>query len=221
MNRNHRSTLGAFTLIELIVIVGIIALLALVLIPGVVNARHKAERIHCISRLKQIGLSFRLWSGDNSGVYPMARSTNQQGTLEMADEVWRTFQVLSNELSTPFILACPSDSRDPAADFPSLANSNISYFISLDADEAMPELLLAGDRHLSVGRRASNRILTLQTNDAATWAHITHQGQGNVAFADGSVQQLSANSLHRTVSKALQIHWRERTNATLRLAMPE
>lgn len=221
MSARRKPAPGAFTLIELIVVLGIILLLAFVLIPGAVKARQKAQRIRCVSYLKQIGLSFRLWSSDSSDAYPMACSTNDQGTLEVADEVWRTFQVLSNELSTPFIFACLSDSREAAADFQSLANSNISYFIGLDAAEAMPDLLLAGDRHLTTGRPTLNKILTIQTNDTAAWSGTLHQGGGNVALADGSVQQWTSAKLYQALTNALQTHWQERTNATLRLAMPE
>lgn len=220
MNTHRKSTL-AFTLIELIVVLGVIVLLVGVLIPNVMKARQKAQRITCVSHLKLIGLSFRLWSGDSEAYFPMARSTNNQGTLEVANEVWRTFQVMSNELSTPLILACPSDSRAPAADFSSLANSNISYFIGLDAQETMPELLLAGDRHLGTGRPTQNKILTIQTNDTLAWVGSTHDGQGNVALADGSVQQFTNEKLHQAVTNLFQIYRRERTNATLRLAMPE
>lgn len=219
MNTHRKATI-AFTLIELIVVLGVIVLLAGVLIPNAMKARQKAQRITCVSHMKQIGLSFRLWSGDSEAYFPMARSTNDQGTLEVSNEVWRTFQVMSNELSTPFILACPSDSRDTADDFSSLSNSNISYFIGLDAEETMPELLLAGDRHLSTGRPTQNKILTIQTNDTAAWVGRTHQGQGNVVLADGSAQQFTSARLHQAVTNLFQIYRRERTNATLRIAMP-
>jgi len=212
---------AAFTLIELIVIVSILALLAFVLIPSVAKARQKAQRIHCVSRLKQIGVSFRLWSGDSSDRFPMARSTNDQGTLEVASEVWRTFQVLSNELSTPYILACPSDSRTAANEFTNLSNASISYFIGLDAEEDMPQLLLAGDRHVSVGRPALSKIVTIHTNDVVKWVGQSHLGEGNAAFADGSVQQLNSARLQEGITNLFAIYRNERTNAPLRLAMPE
>jgi prepilin-type N-terminal cleavage/methylation domain-containing protein/prepilin-type processing-associated H-X9-DG protein len=210
-----------FTLIELIVVIGIVSLLALVLIPGVMKARQKAHRIRCVSYLKQIGLSFRLWAGDHNDHYPMAWPTTNGGSLEVSNEVWRTFQVLSNELATPFVLACLADSRQPATDFALVANSNISYFVGLDADKTLPQLLLAGDRHLSTGQPATNQVLTIQTNDTAAWVGNTHRGGGNVAFADGSVQQWSGAKLSEGVSEALQMNREANTNATLRLAMPE
>jgi prepilin-type processing-associated H-X9-DG protein len=221
MKRPCNTGFAAFTVIELVVIVGILVLLAFVVIPGAVQARQKAQRIRCVSYLKQIGLSFRIWSPDSSDKFVMARSTNDLGTLEVANDAWRTFREMSNELATPLILACLSDSRTPATDFATLKNANISYFIGLDADETMPELLLAGDSHLSTGRPTSNKVLTVQSNDVATWAGNRHQGGGNVALADGSVQQLSSAKLQEAVTNALRLNWETRTNATLHFAMPE
>lgn len=213
--------LGAFSLIELVVIVGIIALLAGVLIPALAQTRRKAMRIHCVSRMKQIGLSFRLWSGDHANRYPMATPASEGGTLEFSNQVWRTFQVLSNELATPFILACPTDNRTPAAGFATLANSNISYFIGIDADESKPQMLLSGDRHLSINRPAVNKVLSIYTNDTVRWVGTVHQGGGNVVLADGSAQQWNSAKLHEAVTNTLAIYGADRTHAPLRFALPD
>lgn len=221
MKRHCESKFGAFTAIELIVIIAIMVLLACVLIPGGIRARQKAKSIRCVSYLKQIGLSFRLWAGDNGGRYPMSVSVTNGGTLEVANDVWRSMEVMSNELATPFILACLSDSRSPATNFAMLSNSNISYFIGLDSDESRPEMLLAGDRYLSVGRAPVNRIVAIKKGDVAIWGAANHLGGGNVAFADGSVQQYTSGQVHRSVTNAVRINWETNTNATLRLAMPD
>lgn len=143
MQFRSKTNRPAFTVIELIVLAGVILLLALVLIPGLMHARQKAQRIHCVSNLKQIGMSFRIWSPDSDDKYPMARSTNNQGTLEFANDVWRTFLVLSNELKTPKLLLCPADTRTAVTSWASLANTNISYFVCLEADETLPDMPLS------------------------------------------------------------------------------
>ena len=223
MIRHRQFPIAAFSLIELIVIMVVLVLLMFVVLPNFIQARQKARRITCVSHLKQIGLSFRIWGGDNSERYPMALSmTNAYGgTLEFSNDVWRTFQVLSNELAIPLLAACPSDVRQPATDFLSLANTNISYFIGLDADVSSPQLLLAGDRCLRTRRTTFNKVLTIQTNDTASWFGKTHQGGGNIALSDGSVQQFGDASLQKAVTTALRSNWVDHTNATLRLAMPE
>ena len=221
MGRHRQSHIAAFSLIELIVIVAIAVLLLSVLLPNYIQGRQKARRISCVSNLKQLGLSFRLFGGDNFGHYPVGRSTNDGGTLEVSNLVWRSFQVLSNEIGSALILACPGDSVEIRKDFALLSNTNISYFIGLDADESQPDLLLTGDRCLQTRRTTLNKVLTIHTNDAVSWFGKTHQGNGNIALSDGSVQQFTSSRLHAAVTNAMKINWESNTNATLRLAIPE
>src|ERR1035438_10904304 len=106
-----------FTLVGLLIIIAVIAILAAMLLPALASAKRKAKRINCVNNLKQDGLAFRLWEGDNGDKYPMAVSTNKNGTMEYTEDgnAFRHFQVMSNELSTPKILVCPADDRTAAA----------------------------------------------------------------------------------------------------------
>ncbi len=110
----------AFTLIELLVVIAIIAILAALLLPALAAAKRKAQRINCVSNIKQVGIAFRLWEGDNNDRYPMAISTQFNGAKEKIYTssglatagygLTNVFTVMSNELSTPKILFCPADS---------------------------------------------------------------------------------------------------------------
>lgn len=195
--RRHR----AFGLFQLLIVIAILAILAGLLLPALAKAHDKARRINCVSNLKQDGLAFRMW-GDDHGAYPMRYKTNGfDGTsLEPQQMPYVYFQVMSNELNTPKILACPADDRQQAIDFPSLRNANISYFVGLDADETMPQMFLDGDRNLTVnGAQVRSGLAQIKSTDSVGWTSQIHRGQGNVGLADGSVQGFTAPAVKQAV----------------------
>ncbi len=216
----------AFTLIELLVVIAIIAILAALLLPALAAAKRKAQRINCVSNLKQVGIAFRLWEGDNGDKYPMAVSTAQNGSKEKIYTagnlpattppagygLTNVFVVMSNELSTPKVLYCPSDStRTTTTNFPSLNNDNqnISYFVCGDAQESYPQMIMDGDRNIGTATAqntpaTTTNILGVQwTGGWWAWSAVDmHLRVGNLGMADGSAQQTTVSALQAALATA-------------------
>jgi prepilin-type processing-associated H-X9-DG protein len=108
----------AFTLIELIVVIGIIATLAGLLLPALARAKESGRSTACLSNLRQLGLALQLYAEENNNRMPFMYdqtlptngipATNSPPATNAAGKTMD--QVLSNHISGALrLLRCPSD----------------------------------------------------------------------------------------------------------------
>ena len=208
----------AFMPVELMVVLFVVALVLVLVLPWARGAHTRSQNIRCISNQKQISLAAMIWAGDNQDNLPMGVSITNGGSMEdaLVGRTPSTFTVMSNELSTPYILCCPSDSsHQRAVDFANLTTTNLSYFVCVDDTNAInPQAIRFGDRHLELsGRPVRAGLAVFSTNDAVTWSAILgHKNSGNISLGDGSVQS--------TTSQGLQNFFQQTGMATNRFAIP-
>ena len=173
--KNLLKTRKAFTLIELLVVIAIIAILASLLLPALARAKKKAQRIQCVSNMKQVSLAFNMWAQDSEqGSLPWRIPVADGGTRgHRYDSMsWLQFSTISNLVGSPKVFACPSDKlAQPASDFSNdagmgllaIGNNAISFTIGVDSgyvagtyswDAAQQHILLT-DRNMKCRGKSS------------------------------------------------------------------
>lgn len=68
--RRRTNSASAFTLVELLIVIAILAILAALLLPSLVSARHKSWKAACLANLRQVGIAITAYAGDNDGLIP-------------------------------------------------------------------------------------------------------------------------------------------------------
>jgi prepilin-type N-terminal cleavage/methylation domain-containing protein/prepilin-type processing-associated H-X9-DG protein len=184
-----------FTLVELLVVIGIIALLIAILLPALRRAKDQANRTACMSNIRQLTIGFMLYASDNKDWCPWGSRADNPGNVDLRSDWihWRNPTVdgrLAQSAIVPYIkvkgdqfrrlMTCPGDSPLERPGFYQFSYSMNMYFEPRPGyfpSEAGPPT------RLSTTRRSSEKILIAEENEKTIndgfWAPGNWTGQPN------------------------------------------
>ena len=105
----RRGRWAGFTLVELLVVIGIIALLIAVLMPALTKAREQSRRVNCQANLRTCGQMLIMYANENQGqMFPLGPGGRHLGSGVPREQRWPTV-VFKPPKWNPPVLLCPSD----------------------------------------------------------------------------------------------------------------
>jgi prepilin-type N-terminal cleavage/methylation domain-containing protein/prepilin-type processing-associated H-X9-DG protein len=185
MKRTERT---GFTLVELLVVIGIIAVLVGILLPTLSKARDQAKRASCASRLREIANVVHIYAVENKSKVPPG---NRDQTPPEEHTIWisqNTYDIFTRKLQNPKMLACPSfEDTQPAKPKPIGWVLGYSYLggrellrAATDPGDWKSPLRLGERSQQSAGSPAGTTALACDFND---WSPANQGGDGWLAVA--------------------------------------
>ena len=212
---------SALTIIEVCIVIALLAVLAAMLLPTLPSRPIRSSRISCLNNLKEIGTAYRLWAGDNGDLIPAQQTVCSNGWWDFLTNAnqgarcWMNYAIMENELGqSPKLVICPADERQAALTFTNgFGNTNISYFVGVNANDIYPQSIAGGDRNLGPGtvpdpdygyspKDGKGNDVTIPITGPVCWSLKMHSagnpaGAGNILLGDGSGQQMSSAGLNK------------------------
>lgn len=195
-----------FTLVELLVVIGIISVLAALLIPVVRKALEKGRNTVCINNVRQTGTGFITLSFEGFLDFPPGTAPGRKGQVTVRGQPWRYnwFRVVAIELGFAEQAATPGPANDLSAEKPPLflcpskdeslagwAESNLSYGINYHRFGPFPEnlarILEDAAATAIIGDSNDDNIddYLIKDDNASRLPSTRHNNGANAYFGDG------------------------------------
>ena len=223
LHRERKDQPGnAFTRIELAaVLAAIFFVMGFIVVPAMATTKADSGRITCFNNLRGIGRAVQVWANDHHRQFSWRSYPPQDGgstTQLRPAAAWFEYSVLSNELVTPRILACPSDAGVKRAEIfayedegllrQGYQNNAVSYPLNLDGSLDVPRSWLSGDRNIDAGSYQDFQCsagvqgpmaIPLGAQPVMRWTNAVHGLFGHMATTDGTVEFTSGDRMREII----------------------
>ncbi len=195
---------AGFTLIELLAVVVVLFIIFAMVLPSSGDPNRKAFLIVCMNQQRQNALGLTLWRGDHGDKFPWEVPMTNSGTMESSEagNVAPSFQSLTNYVDSPRNFICPTDKlKVVASNKASLTESNLSYFLAMEAATNLAAAVLSGDRHLTFNTTpVKPGLVTWRVGEKVAWTRELHENskvpRGILSFYDGHCEAKVGGSVN-------------------------